>query len=256
MRKIYLFVALLALACFAGAANIYINNHTGWNNTRLYAWDDGRPDLIGVWPGIESSGSAAHDGVNYLRFVVPDNVFPANLIYNNGNGGNGNQLPDFRVNIAGDYYLDAWSDGMSEVSTGTQPVDDTPTDGDPLIVDNTTPAVERNPEQLAAYKELHETHKRNPQGYKKLYPNIFGFLVATFRMQLEAEQAKTESEKTPALNEAVAENRVPIIGSHKPKTKNHVTYNPFRYETNLPIHLCRARCMQPVGARLVRARSA
>lgn len=117
-------------------------------------------------------------------------------------------------------------------------------------------AVERNPEQLAAYKELHEAHKRNPQGYKKLYPNLFGFLVATFRMQLEAEQAKTESEKTPALNEAVTENRVPIIGSHKPKTKNHVTYNPFRYETNLPIHLCRARCMQPVGARLVRARSA
>ena len=117
-------------------------------------------------------------------------------------------------------------------------------------------AVERNPEQLAAYKELHEAHKRNPQGYKKLYPNLFGFLVATFRMQLEAEQAKTESEKTPAINEAVAENRVPIIGSHKPKTKNHVTYNPFRYETNLPIHLCRARCMQPVGARPVRARSA
>ncbi len=144
MRKIYLLVALLALACFAGAANIYINNHTGWNNTRLYAWDDGRPDLIGVWPGIESSGSAAHDGVNYLRFVVPDNVFPANLIYNNGNGGNGNQLPDFRVNIAGDYYLDAWSDGMSEVSTGTQPVDDTPTDGDPLIVDNTTPITDAN----------------------------------------------------------------------------------------------------------------
>ena len=117
-------------------------------------------------------------------------------------------------------------------------------------------AVESNPEQLAAYKELHETHKRNPQGYKKLYPNLFGFLVATFRMQLEAEQAKTESEKTPAINEAVAENRVPIIGSHKPKTPNHVTYNPFRYETNLPIHLCRARCIQPVGARLVRARSA
>ena len=86
--------------------------------------------------------------------------------------------------------------------------------------------------------------------------DLFGFLVATFRMQLEAEQAKTESEKTPALNEAVAENRVPIIESHKPKTPNHVTYNPFRYETNLPIHLCRARCMQPIGARLVRARSA
>ena len=45
-------------------------------------------------------------------------------------------------------------------------------------------AVERDPEQAAKYHELHEAHKKNPEGYKKLYPNFFGFLVATFRMEL------------------------------------------------------------------------
>ena len=56
-------------------------------------------------------------------------------------------------------------------------------------------AVERDPEQRAAYTELHEAHKRNPEGYKKVYPNLFGFLVATFRMQLEAEQAQKTAEE-------------------------------------------------------------
>lgn len=56
-------------------------------------------------------------------------------------------------------------------------------------------AVERDPEQRAAYAELHEAHKRNPEGYKKVYPNLFGFLVATFRMQLEAEQAQKTAEE-------------------------------------------------------------
>ena len=62
-------------------------------------------------------------------------------------------------------------------------------------------AIERDPEQAAKYHELHEAHKRNPEGYKKLYPNFFGFLYATFRMQLEAaaieKQEKTEKQAIP-----------------------------------------------------------
>ena len=58
-------------------------------------------------------------------------------------------------------------------------------------------AVEKDPEQAAAYHKLHEDHKRNPEGYKKLYPNFFGFLVATFRMQLAAQEAETEATVIP-----------------------------------------------------------
>lgn len=59
-------------------------------------------------------------------------------------------------------------------------------------------AVEKDPEQLALYHELHEAHKLNPVGYKKLYPNFFGFLVATFRMQLAAQEAEKTAQETPA----------------------------------------------------------
>ena len=51
-------------------------------------------------------------------------------------------------------------------------------------------AVERDPEQVAAWRERHEAHKRNPEGYAKLYPNLFGFLVATFRKELETQEMR------------------------------------------------------------------
>ena len=50
-------------------------------------------------------------------------------------------------------------------------------------------AVERDPEQRAIWLVKHEAHRANPRGYSKLYPNFFGFLVATFRMQLAAQYA-------------------------------------------------------------------
>ena len=55
-------------------------------------------------------------------------------------------------------------------------------------------AVERDPEQAAHYHQLHEAHKLNPQGYKKLYPSFFGFLVATFRMQLAMQPISEQSD--------------------------------------------------------------
>ncbi|MBQ7530427.1 MAG: hypothetical protein IJT12_01800, partial [Paludibacteraceae bacterium] len=45
-------------------------------------------------------------------------------------------------------------------------------------------------EQVVAWCERHEAHKRNPEGYAKLYPNLFGFLVATFRKELEAQEMR------------------------------------------------------------------
>lgn len=56
-------------------------------------------------------------------------------------------------------------------------------------------AVMRDPKKVAYYTELHEAHKCNPQGYKKLYPNLFGFLVATFRMELENQEIPENPER-------------------------------------------------------------
>ena len=57
-------------------------------------------------------------------------------------------------------------------------------------------AVEKDPEQAAFYHELHEVHKRNPEGYKKRYPTFFGFLVATFRTELEKLDIQRNTEMT------------------------------------------------------------
>ena len=95
-------------------------------------------------------------------------------------------------------------------------------------------AIERDPEQAAKYHELHEAHKRNPEGYKKLYPNFFGFLVATFRMQLESVDIPANSEvqdapENPEMPECVQGIRLCV-----PRTQrlplhriNRRTFRPF-----------------------------
>lgn len=65
-------------------------------------------------------------------------------------------------------------------------------------------AVERDPQQAAYYHELHEAHKLNPVGYKKIYQSFFGFLVATFRVQLENAQL-AETAETQTNTELTAE---------------------------------------------------
>ena len=69
-----------------------------------------------------------------------------------------------------------------------------------LQASNMARAVMIDPEQRAVWEEKHRQHIDNPRGYSKLYPNLFGFLVATFRMQLAAQQASqpaAQSEPVP-----------------------------------------------------------
>ena len=57
-------------------------------------------------------------------------------------------------------------------------------------------AVIADPEQLAQYQELHAAHlsehfmhpNRPPKGYKKFYPNLFGFLVANLHARLASQE--------------------------------------------------------------------
>ena len=85
MKKLFSFVAALALAMSSMAAthHLYIDNQTGWEATALYAWADGRPDVLGGWPGIQAAGTVEKDGVTYLDFQVDATAFPANFIFNN-----------------------------------------------------------------------------------------------------------------------------------------------------------------------------
>ena len=120
MKKLFFFVAALALAMSSMAAthHLYIDNQTGWEATALYAWADGRPDVLGGWPGIQAAGTVEKDGVTYLDFQVDATAFPAYFIFNN-NGGD-NQLGDLYLE-AGDYYLVA-TDVLAEEGAVPEPV--------------------------------------------------------------------------------------------------------------------------------------
>ena len=109
MRRVFWIIAVVAWASAAHAATLFINNQTGWNNTTLYAWAEGRADLLGGWPGIPSSSSQTINGVTYLKYTVPDNVFPAYFIFNNGGS---KQLADLYIEQPSDYYLTADNSGL------------------------------------------------------------------------------------------------------------------------------------------------
>lgn len=108
MKKIFtaLCVLALSLTSFAGTFNIFIENKTGWEQTALYAWDDGRSDLLGGWPGMQATGIQG----NELVFTVDESIVPANLIFNNNNQGS--QLADFRLETAADIHLVATTGGL------------------------------------------------------------------------------------------------------------------------------------------------
>ena len=102
MKKIFFLLSavVVSLSTLAGTFNIHINNQTGWDATALYAWADGRPDVLGGWPGVQHSTTKQVGGVNYLVYTIDESVLPANFIFNN-NGGD-KQLSDIYTSF---YFL-------------------------------------------------------------------------------------------------------------------------------------------------------
>ncbi|MBR1426577.1 MAG: starch-binding protein [Paludibacteraceae bacterium] len=109
MKKFFTALCLMALSLttFAATFNIYINNQTGWEQTALYAWADGRTDILGAWPGIQATGTEG----DYLVFTVDETIVPANLIFNNNN--NGQQVEGVVVETAADIHLVATTTRLS-----------------------------------------------------------------------------------------------------------------------------------------------
>ena len=78
---------------------------------------------------------------------------------------------------------------------------------------NRAHAIMADPEQLTHYQELHAAHihehklhpNRPPQGYRTFYPNLFGFLVATFHNQLAAQPTALEPTAPIAAQQPTAQ---------------------------------------------------
>ena len=111
---------------------IYFKNTAGWETVYCYAYANSGAKPLGAWPGKVASRNA--DGDYYVSFTaaVPDMV-----IWNNGNGGEGNQTADLEyengrtydasgnaywtvyfANTVGwpDVYFWAWSDSKENES--------------------------------------------------------------------------------------------------------------------------------------------
>ena len=87
----------------------YLQNTAGWSNVHGYAWVDGSTTLLGGWPGTAAN---AENGFYYVEVSDFDASKDFNFIFNNGNGGTGNQTADLKVSSAD---LKADEDGVITV---------------------------------------------------------------------------------------------------------------------------------------------
>ena len=89
------------------ASTIYVANKMGWDPLHLYAWGDA--EIFGGWAGTQGTKVGTWSGVPVFTFeVAPENSGKTeNLIFNNGNGGDGNQFDALKDWVAGsDTYLE------------------------------------------------------------------------------------------------------------------------------------------------------
>ena len=83
------------------ASTIYVANKMGWDPLHLYAWGDA--EIFGGWAGTQGTKVGTWSGVPVFTFeVAPENSGKTeNLIFNNGNGGDGNQFDALKDWVAG-----------------------------------------------------------------------------------------------------------------------------------------------------------
>ena len=85
------------------------SKNSGWTQPYIYTWS-GSTAHCGAWPGSKMEAVEGEDGL----FVYGLPELPENVIFNNGNGGSGNQTADLTVPADGNncyHYADgSWSE--------------------------------------------------------------------------------------------------------------------------------------------------
>ena len=93
---------------------IYVEDRTGWERFQLYAWGD--REAFGGWPGATTNTTQVVEGVTYKVFTYQAEEgadITLNLIFNNKVGSEGEQLADYTITKAADYYLVATASGVA-----------------------------------------------------------------------------------------------------------------------------------------------
>ncbi len=109
MKKLSTLFVLLFTAFNMLAANItlYYVNSNGWSSVSAYAWKNSTQVAIAEWPGTAATKlSQTYQGYEVYSYTF-DNSKADMIIFNKGEGGDGNQTADLTVNASKPYYYNS-----------------------------------------------------------------------------------------------------------------------------------------------------
>ncbi|WP_316609934.1 starch-binding protein [uncultured Ruminococcus sp.] len=137
-------LALIATAVMVGAVSafaasgdtVYVKANNGWTNLHCYMWNGNGEQKNADWPGVKMT--EVGDGV--YSYTLSGDF--SKIIFNKGEGGNGNQTTDMDYPGANKIYdlsAGTWGD-YGNTPTNPDPTNPTPTTPTPTTPTPTTPS--------------------------------------------------------------------------------------------------------------------
>ena len=110
-----------------GEVTLYYVNNTGWSAVKAYVWDYASDVALGAWPGEAATKlDKTVDGDDVYSYTFDSGVADR-IIFNNGNGGVGNQTDDLTFEASKPYFYDGvWYETLTFDTNGGGTVDPTP----------------------------------------------------------------------------------------------------------------------------------
>ena len=110
-----------------GEITLYYVNKTGWSAVNAYVWDFATGTPIVAWSGEPATKlDKTVDGYEVYSYTF-DSSLADRIIFNNGNGGEGNQTQDLTFEASKPYFYDGvWYETLTFDTNGGGTVDPTP----------------------------------------------------------------------------------------------------------------------------------
>ncbi|MBR2369873.1 MAG: leucine-rich repeat protein [Paludibacteraceae bacterium] len=124
-----------------GEITLYYVNKTGWSAVNAYVWDFATGTPIAAWSGEPATKlDKTVDGYDVYSYTF-DSSLADRIIFNNGNGGEGNQTQDLTFEASKPYFYDGvWYETLTFDTNGGGTVDPTPDPEPEPEPDPTVPA--------------------------------------------------------------------------------------------------------------------
>ena len=124
-----------------GEITLYYVNKTGWSAVNAYVWDFATGTPIVAWSGEPATKLDKTVDGNEVYSYTFDSSLADRIIFNNGNGGAGNQTQDLTFEASKPYFYDGvWYETLTFDTNGGGTVDPTPDPTPDPEPDPTVPA--------------------------------------------------------------------------------------------------------------------